>query len=92
MTPGQKKYSPPRVVTADRSGAEEERWIAGDGHLGHAVLVVTTDERVLVVGEPERVAVVEPLGLDELELAGNARLKRHEDDSTIGSVIGSPLG
>ena len=47
---------------------------------------MVAEEKVFVVAEVGIVAVSDPLLLDELELAGDAGVEGHEDDSAIGGV------
>ena len=75
-----------------RERAVEERRAAGHGHLVQAVVVHRADDRILVVAEPERVARVRPLGLHELELAGEAGLDGHEDHAAVGAVVLGAFG
>ena len=42
---------------------------------------VVADERIAILAEPEIVAVIYPLLLNEFELPGKARAHRHEDNS-----------
>src|SRR5215207_311390 len=49
--------------------------------------VVRPDERVLLGRSPDEDAVVQPLGLDELELALRVRAREHEDDAAVGTVV-----
>ena len=65
--------------------AEEERRVALDGHLARAVGIA--HEEVAVVAEVEDVAVVEPLRLDALELARDARVEADEDQAAVDVVV-----
>src|SRR4051794_30908964 len=49
--------------------------------------VVRPDERVLLGGRADEDAVVEPLRLDELELAVQVRADEDEHDAAVGSVV-----
>src|SRR5918998_937071 len=49
--------------------------------------VVRTDERVLLQRGADEDAVVQPLGLDELELPFEVRAREYEDDAAIGAVV-----
>src|SRR5918997_1282078 len=49
--------------------------------------VVRTDERVLLQRGADEDAVVQPLGLDELELSFEMRAREYEDDAAIGAVV-----
>ena len=66
--PGTKKYSPPFTVTTRESGP-----MKNGGSPGTVILlggsVLRPEQHVLILAEGERVAPVEPLGLDELELS-----------------------
>src|SRR5262245_63430736 len=64
---------------------EEEGRSALDRHLVRAAPV--GDEEVLVVGEPERVAVLDPDPLDQLELARDARVEAREDEAAVDAVV-----
>src|SRR5438477_120983 len=58
--------------------------------LGHGEgpgAVVRTDERVLLQRGADEDAVVQPLGLDELELAPEVRAGEHEDDAAVCAVV-----
>ena len=64
LIPGTKKYSPTLDGDDPLERAEEERRIARDRHLlrrRRVLLVLGTEQDVLVVGEAERVAGAEPL-------------------------------
>ena len=63
---------------------------AADGLLGNgelAAAVVWPDQRVLLSGRAKEFAIVDPLGLDELELAGDVRADKGEHNATICAVI-----
>ena len=49
--------------------------------------IVRPDERVFLGGRPDEDAVVQPLALDELELALDVRAGEHEDDASVGAVV-----
>ena len=53
----------------------------------HAGPVVRADERVLLGGRADEDAVVQPLRLDELELALEVRAGEHEDDPAVDAVV-----
>src|SRR2546428_10395171 len=44
-------------------------------------------QHVLVRAEPERVAVVQPASLDDLELPADARLVAHEHEPAVAPVV-----
>ncbi len=50
------------------------------------------DERVAVVADMDRVAVVAPVRLDELELPLDVGHVGHEEDAAIGAVVGRTFG
>ena len=84
--PGAKQYSPPRVTTkGGTSGSRRRIGVAGDGEGPRAV--VRPDQRVLLGRGADEDAVVEPLGLDELELAPQVRAGEDEDDAPVGAVV-----
>ena len=56
------------------------------------VRVLRTDEDVLILAKREGVAAIQPLALDELELAGDARLQAHEDHPAILAVVAGARG
>ena len=63
----------------------------GDGE--HAGPVVGPDERVLLGRRADKDAVVQPLGLDELELALQVRTGEDEDDArSTPSSSSTPSG
>ena len=66
--PGAKQYSPPRVTT-NGGRAWSRRRIGPLRDRERPGPVVRPDERVLLGRSPDEDAVVQPLGLDELELA-----------------------
>jgi len=53
-----------------------------------AATVVVAHEHVLVIALSGVVAVLDPLLLDELELAGDAGVESHEDDAAVVGVGG----
>src|SRR5215216_1868762 len=53
----------------------------------HARAVVRPGQRVLVGRRADEDAVVDPLGLDELELALQVRTDEHEDDASVDAVV-----
>src|SRR5215207_2792127 len=57
----------------------------GDGEAARPV--ARSDERVLLEWRADEDAVVEPLGLDELELTLEMCPGEHEDDPSIGAVV-----
>src|SRR4051794_6742424 len=61
-----------------RQWMQEVRRVAVDRRLARPVV---PDQRVLVVSEAQGVAVLEPLRLDELELAREVRLEAEEHHS-----------
>ena len=78
-----KQYSPPRLTT--NWGSSVRRWrIRRDGNrpVPSCGLQTWSSRRVLEEG-----AVVDPLGLDELELPGQIRLEAEEQDAAIGPVV-----
>ena len=87
---GRKKYSPPR------SSTKLGRLVQTKGGLAGVVspwmtyfspsAAVIAHEQVFVVAEVRVVAVGDPLLLHELELAGDAGVEGHEDDSAVGGV------
>ena len=84
--PGAKQYSPPRVTT--NGGRFLSRRRIGRSRNGEAARpVVRPDERVLLERGADEDAVVEPLGLDELELPLEVRAREDEDDAAIGAVV-----
>src|SRR5215212_10475756 len=56
-----------------------------DGEL--VVLGVRSDEGVDLLGSADGAAVVDPLLLDELELACDVGIEGHEDESSVGAVV-----
>src|SRR5215217_7300701 len=60
-------------------------WPLRDGE--HAGSVVRPGQRVLLGRRADKDAVVDPLGLDELELALEVRTDEHEDDSSVDAVV-----
>src|SRR3954471_16870350 len=75
------------------AGDDERRQVvqpATDRPLRHGEAsgaVVRADQRVLLQWGADEDAVVEPLGLDELELAPEVRAGEHEDDAAIGAIV-----
>src|SRR3954470_7999602 len=84
---------PRREAVFAAAGDDERRQVlqpAPDGALrdGEAAgAVVRADERVLLQRRTDEDPVVEPLGLDELELALEVRAGEDEDDAAIGAVV-----
>ena len=83
---GAKQYSPPRVTTNGGRSCSRRR-IGRCGIVKRARAVVRADERVLLGRGADEDAVVEPLGLDELELALEVGAGEHEDDPAVGAVV-----
>ena len=50
------------------------------------------DERVAVVADPDRVAVVAPVRLDELVLPLDVGHVGDEEDAAVGAVVGRTFG
>src|SRR6478752_3862592 len=75
------------------AGDDERRQVlqpAADRPLGHGEgpgAVVRTDQWVLLQWGTDEDAVVQPLGLDELELAPDVRAGEDEDDAAVGAVV-----
>src|ERR1044072_2349308 len=67
---------------------EEERALDLDRHLAPGSGAGGPEQVVLVVAEPEDVAVLKPRPLDAFELARDARLDAHADEPAIRAVVG----
>ena len=83
---GAKQYSPPRVTTNGGRSCSRRR-IGRCGIVKRARLVVRSDEGVVLERGADEDAVVEPLGLDELELALEVRAGEDEDDPAVDAVV-----
>src|SRR5215211_976366 len=87
------RSQPRREAILAASGDDERRqalqaapdWPLRDGE--RAGPVVRPGERVLLGRRADEDAVVDPLGLDELELALEVGTDEHEDDASIGAVV-----
>src|SRR3954453_4037731 len=69
-----------------RQPAEHDRRLALDDHPPAAVVVVA-DDRIAVVADAERVAVVDPARLDDLELPLDVRLVALEHEPALDAVV-----
>ena len=78
--PGAKQYSPPRVTTNGGRSCSRRR-IGRCGIVKLAGAVGRPDERVRLLRGADEDPVVQPLGLDELELALQVRAGEDEDDA-----------
>src|SRR5215211_5789535 len=87
------RSQPRREAILAAAGDDERRqalqaapdWPLRDGE--RAGPVVRPGERVLLGRRADEDAVVDPLGLDELELALEMRTDEHEDDSSVDAVV-----
>ena len=91
---GMKKYSPPWVSTNKRQVGGDVGRAAGlrvrlhDELAGHRVVgVPPAGDRAGVVAGIEVEPVVQPLLLDELELAEQAGAERHDEDAVLRLVV-----
>ena len=81
-----KQYSPPRLTT--KAGSPCKRRRIGCCGIGEPpAAVVRPDQRVLLAGRAEEFAVVDPLGLDELELPSQVRADEREHQPAVGAVV-----
>src|SRR5829696_1907853 len=88
LRPGAKQYSPPRVTTKGGICCNRGRICRGGGGNGEAAgAVIRPDERILLGRSADEDAVVQPLGLDELELPLEVRSGEDEDDAPFGAVV-----
>src|SRR5829696_5336801 len=94
LRPGAKQYSPPRVTTKGGICCNRGRICRGGGGNGKAAgAIIRPDERILLGRGADEDAVVQPLGLDELELPLEVRPGEDEDDAPLGAVVlENPLG
>ena len=81
-----KQYSPPRLTTNAGSPCMRRR-IGCCGTVNWPLPSFAPDQRVLLAGRADEFAVVDPLRLDELELAGQVRPDEGEHDAAIGAVV-----
>ncbi len=81
-----KPYSPPRVTT-NRGRPCRRLRIGRRGTVKLAALAVRPDDGILGVARAEEDAVVDPLGLDELELPPEVRADEGEHQPPIGAVV-----
>src|SRR6185295_4965822 len=88
---GHEEVVPTASLHEPRDPAAKVRWLSGVwialDQETPGVFFVIAEQRVLVVRAPKIVAVVDPLLLDELELARDVCAQRHEDDAVFALVV-----